>query len=824
MFKRKPLYLQIAWLCSAGVLTPALAQDAVLEEVMVTATRRAESVQDVPYNISAISGESIASQGINDVTELIKHIPRVSGPDLGARAGINNTIIMRGVNTSDAGQNTVSGNISAPSVSTYLNETPMYTNLKMLDIERVEVLRGPQGTLYGSGAMGGTLRFITTRPVLGENSAELRGGLSSTKGADDLNNEVELIANVAMGEKFAMRFALSHDTQAGVTDSTNLVTTDAGGAPVLADTSDVDSGLIYHTEDDVDEGKVLASKVSALWQIGEETEAVLTWLHQDENWDHGTTVYIGDDKSLGGGVDSWEDSSRQLDPVERTVDVASLEFMHEFGFASFTSATSFTSDKSEIDRDTSDFYVNLDVNFGYYFGFPRILVEDNSGEDRDAFTQELRLVSNGDGPFDWVVGAYYNQEDHDYSNRNQMFGLGAWMDDSDAAGGLGPMLPDYYPYFFGNTIGDFVEYYLGATRPSKNEDEVYTLDTSSEFEEKAFYGEATWHVTDVWQFTVGARVFRQSLDRNLRQTLPLCGAGCSDDFDPVNYTGNPIGLTEASSKSSFNDSVFKFNTSYDLNEDAMIYLTVSEGFRRGGANALPLAGAFFDPNFPTEYEPDNLLNKEIGIKGTGWGNRLSYSLATYRIDWENIQVEAYTAGGFKGVTNAEDARSTGVELELNTLLTDGLTASMGFSHVKAEITKDADAGGAPIFKGDRLPYVPENQFSLALDYATKLNSGYELRLHGDGNYRSNFTTQLNDKQALNNFMELDGYTLFNGSVTFASEKWSAQAFIKNITNEEGLNSVFVLAANGAGPAAEFGRRGWVNRPRTIGLRFTYWIN
>ena len=824
MLKRKPLYLHIALLCSAGISTPALAQDAVLEEVMVTATRRSESVQDIPYNISAISGDSIASRGIGDITELIKGIPGVSGPDLGSRAGINNSIVMRGINTSDAGQNTVGGNISAPPVSTYLNETPMFTNLKMLDIERVEVLRGPQGTLYGSGAMGGTLRFITRRPVLGENSAEFRAGLSSSKGAGDLNTEAELIANVAMGESFAMRFALSHDKQAGVIDSTSLIVTDSSGAPVLADPGDVDSGFVYRREDDVDDGKVLASRVSALWQIGEDTEAVLTWLHQDESWGHGTIAYIGDDESLGGGADSWEDSSHQLDPVERTVDVASLEFMHEFGFASFTSATSFTNDESEPDRDTSDFYVNLDVNFGYYFGFPRILVLDNTTEDRETFTQELRLVSNSDGPFDWVIGAYYNTEDHTASNRNQMFGLGEWLDDPDAAGGLGPILPDFYPYFFGNTMGDFLEYYLGATRPSKNEDEVFTLDTQSEFKEKAAYGELTWHPTDAWQVTVGARYFRQTLDRNIRQTLPLCGAGCSDDFDPVNYTGNPIGLTEARHESTFSDSIFKFNTSYDLNDETMLYLTVSQGFRRGGANALPTAGAFYDPDFPLEYEPDKLLNKEIGIKGLAWDKRLSYSLAAYDIDWEKVQVEAFTAGGFKGVTNAEDAQSRGVELELNALLTENLSATLGYSHVKAEISEDTIAGGSPIFKGDRLPYAPENQLGLALDYTTEFDGGYKFRLHGDGNYRSDFTSQLNDQQGLNNFMELDGYTLWNASATIATQKWSAQAFIKNITNEEGLSSVFVLAANGAGPAAEFGRRGFVNRPRTIGVRFTYWIN
>ena len=819
-FKKTILYTEIAALGSLGLLAPlpTVAQQVALEEVMVTATRRSESVQDIPYNISAISGDSIARQGAFDVNDITRSIPGVAGPDLGSRSGINNAIIMRGINVADPAQGSVTKNLTVAAVSTYINETPLFTNFRMVDLERVEVLRGPQGTLYGSGAMGGTLRFITRKPDFDATSAELTAGLAHNAESDDLNYEAQGIFNLPISDTVALRAALSYEERGGVVDATNLLVLE-NGIPKKVDPSNPDSPAVTRSEKDVDSGQVLFGRLNLLWEPTDSTAVNINYLHQDEEWDHSTTTYIGEDKSFGGGVDAWEDSSVFLDEVERTVDMGSLDIEHDFGFATFTSASSYSVDDSEPNRDTSDFYETLGA---IYFGYPRMNALDESSVETESFTQEFRLVSNSEGAFDWVIGAYYQKEDVEQINGNLIRGYGEWADDPESSGSQ--IVAYYYGSYGLTTVGDFIEFGLGGIRPSTNGDHAFATSYDSEFTDIAAFGELTWHATDAWQFTVGARFFHQELDADLLQTLPYCGAGCSDDGL------DPNGVTRASSDSEFDDHIFKFNTSYDINEDHMVYLTVSEGFRRGGANALPQSGPFYDPGFPLEYDPDTLLNTEVGFKGSFGEGRMSYSAALYQINWEDIQLETFNAAGFRGVVNGDEARSRGLELELTAAVTEYLTVTAGYSYVDAEITEDVlvadrSLAGLPndvLYDGDSLPYVPENQASISLDYSRPLGNGMILDLHLDGNYRSDFNSQVNDELLFNNYYEFDGYSQWNTSLSLSRDVWRVTLWSRNLTNEEGLSSAIVRNAN-AIPSAEFGRRGFVSRPRATGLRFTYYF-
>lgn len=820
-FKKSIITAEIAVLTAAAMFqsTGISAQQAVLEEILVTATRRSESVQDIPYNITVISGDSIRRQGAFDVNDITRSIPGVAGPDLGSRSGVSNSIIMRGINVGDPGQGSVTRNLTVAAVSTYLNETPLFTNFRMVDMERVEVLRGPQGTLYGSGAMGGTLRFITRKPELTGSSAELTAGLAQNEESSDLNYEAQGIFNIPLSDTVAVRAAVSYEERGGVVDATNLLVFGADGAPQKVDPTNPDSVAVTRTEKDVDTGEVFFGRLSLLWQPSDSTQVNINYLHQDEEWGHSTTTYIGDDQTLGGGVDAWEDSARFLEAVDRTVDLGSVDIQHDFGFATFTSASSFSVDESSPNRDTSDFYETISA---YYFGYPRLNALDDSSVKSEVFAQEFRLVSTSDGPFDWVVGAYYQQEDVKQNNINNLRGFGEWADDPESAGSQA--VAYYYSAYGLTTVGDFVEFGLGGTRPSTNDDLAYSSSYESEFTDLAVFGEFTWHATDVWQITVGGRFFRQELDASLRQTLPYCGTGCSQDGV------DPNGVTDASSDSDFNDQIFKFNTSYNFTDDQMVYLTVSEGFRRGGANALPQLGPFFDPGFPLDYEPDTLLNTELGLKGVLMDNRLSYTAAVYQITWEDIQLETFNAAGFKGVVNGDEAQSTGLELEATFAASQYLTVTAGYSYVNAEITEDsliADRSGAGLpndmlYDGDALPYVPDHQASIALDYSRALASGMLLDLHLDGNYRADFNSQVNDELFFDNYVEFEGYSQWNTSLSLSKDAWRATLWARNLTNEEGLSSAIVRNAKVA-PAAEFGRRGFVSRPRTVGLRFTYFF-
>lgn len=807
---RKSL-ISVAVATALSSAAPSMAQNQgeALEEITVTATRRSQTVQDVPYNISAISGDMIKDRGVFDLTELTRSIPGLSGPDLGSRAGVNNTIIMRGLNVGDAGLSTIVGNRTASPVSTYVDETPLFTNFRLVDVERVEVLRGPQGTLYGSGAVGGTLRFISRKPDTENTYFEFGGGASDNAESDELNYEARGIANFPLSDNAAIRFAAAYDKRGGVVDSTKLMLTDSNGVPVLADPSNVDSVAAFERREDVDEGDVFFGKASLLWSPGDSTEVVFNYMRQDEEWDHGTTAYIGGDSQNGGGPDSWEDSSNAFDRVERTVDLAGVELSHEFGFATFTSSTSYTKDDSSPTRDTSDFYETLAA---YYFYFPRMLVVDESQEERKALTQEFRLVSSGDSKVDWVAGLYYRDEEFSQTGLNRMRGFGDWADDPTSSGSQ--IVAYYYGAYGLNTVGDFIEFGLGGVRPSTNGDVSFTSSFDDEFTDLAAFGEVTFHPSETWQVTLGARFFRQELDSMMRQTLPYCGPGCSDDGV------SPLGLTLASSSETFNDSIFKFNTSWDFSDDHMLYFTVAEGFRRGGANALPLVGPFADPAFPQKYDPDTVLNKEAGLKGFLNDGRISYTAAAYHIDWDDIQIETFTLGGLKGVTNGQSAVSKGIELELTANVSDNFDVGFGYSYTDAELTDQVTITTGVLQDGDPLPFVSKNQVTLSLDYSMPVMTDKELRWHLDGNYRSDFQSEPNNNLVPANQVMFDGYSLLNAHVSLAADAWTAQLFIKNLSNESGLGAALIRNAEAA-PTAEFGRRGWVTRPRSVGVRFTY---
>ena len=458
-FKKTIITIEIAALTAAAMLqsTSVGAQQAALEEVLVTATRRSESVQDIPYNISAISGDAIRRQGAFDVNDITRSIPGVAGPDLGSRSGVSNSIIMRGINVADPGQGSVTRNLTVAAVSTYLNETPLFTNFRMVDLERVEVLRGPQGTLYGSGAMGGTLRFITRKPDFDSTSVELTAGLAHNEESSEFNYEAQGIVNLPISDTVALRAAVSYEERGGVVDATNLMVFGADGAPQKIDPANPDSAAVTRTEKDADTGEVLFSRLNLLWQPSDSTQININYLHQDEEWGHSTTTYMGDDKSLGGGVDAWEDSARFLEEVDRTVDMGSMDIEHDFGFATFTSASSISVDDSSPNRDTSDFYETISA---YYWGYPRLNALDESDIETEVFTQEFRLVSAGDGPFDWVVGAYYQKEDVEQNNVNQLRGFGEWADDPDSGGSQA--VAYYYSAYGLTTVGDFIEFGLGG--------------------------------------------------------------------------------------------------------------------------------------------------------------------------------------------------------------------------------------------------------------------------------------------------------------------------------------------------------------------------
>ena len=229
--------------------TPPLEPGDTLDEVVVTANRREQNVLDVPYNISAVSGPTLSNAGVANLSDISRLLPGVTIPDLGPRANSSNSlIIIRGLNVNDPVNSAYLPWGSVPTVSTYVDDVPLFVNLQLADIQRIEVLRGPQGTLYGSGAVGGTIKILHNVPDLKAFSAEVSTEVSKTDHADARSYGANGILNIPLSDNIAFRLSAGYENTAGFINALNEVVFGRNEQPVLADPANpLTSGLSYHT-------------------------------------------------------------------------------------------------------------------------------------------------------------------------------------------------------------------------------------------------------------------------------------------------------------------------------------------------------------------------------------------------------------------------------------------------------------------------------------------------------------------------------------------------------------------------------------------------
>src|ERR1700677_196560 len=638
---RTRLAAAVSAVLAAAAQLPAVQANAAddIEEIVVTATRRSETVSDIPYNISAVGAADIAAAGVTDLQGLTHMIPGLVSPDLGPRASnINDTLTIRGLNASSV--NAESQEIAAPLVSTYVDETPLFANLKMTDIARVEVLRGPQGTLYGSGSVGGTVRMIHNEPDPTTTEFDVSTRASHTANAANPSEAVDFIGNLPISDTMALRGSGGYEKLAGFTDASKVAELGPNAQPILADPANpVTSPPVFTEQRGVDHSETWYARGAFLWKPDDGFKLTLSYQHQTDQSGGYSQVLPGE---------RYDQTLYMDQPGSFQTDLGALDLSYDAGFATVSSDSSYTSQSAFSQYDLTGLIESLAA---YYGNYPRILspITDNSTDK--AFTEELRLVSKQSGPWDWVAGAYYNNRTQTLSQVEPILGFASW---SQLPGtGQPPGCPTFnpvscpYPSF-----GDVIQYYKGGVRPSLNPDPDlnFTLDRHVQFSDFALFNETSYHFTDKWQATAGARVFWQHYDQSLVQTLPMCGTFCSQSGTAEN------GLTEDSNAKGFRNQIFKFNTSYEIAPHTLVYVTWSEGFRRGGVNALPIGNCYYceTPALLT-YNPDEARNAEVGIKGSV-GHASSYTFTLYNIDWKDPQIEAYTVtGGFDFVPNGNTA-------------------------------------------------------------------------------------------------------------------------------------------------------------------------
>ncbi|MFM7274892.1 MAG: TonB-dependent receptor plug domain-containing protein, partial [Gammaproteobacteria bacterium] len=355
--------------------------------------RRDQAVLEIPYNISALKGEDLAKLGVSDFTSIARHVPGLVATDTGVRTnGLNSSFIIRGINAS-----TVSGgafqDLISPSVSSYIDETPMFANLRLNDVARVEVLRGPQGTLYGAGSVGGTIRIIHNAPSTEATEFRLSAEGATVEESDDLDYKFDAVANIPVNERVALRFSAGYEELAGFIDATRSVVTDGDRVPLLADPSDpVGSPYITEQIEDVDSSDTWFLRGSALFDVTEDVRVLLSYHHQDENADGFSAQQLDGKPYTMGRPIAREPSERKLDLFAATVTA-------DLGFATLTSATGYFEQEEESVRDISLIPTIFAQYYGYY---PRITLPGYDWFSSESFTQEIRLVSSGEGPLRWT--------------------------------------------------------------------------------------------------------------------------------------------------------------------------------------------------------------------------------------------------------------------------------------------------------------------------------------------------------------------------------------------------------------------------------------
>ncbi|MCZ8132717.1 MAG: TonB-dependent receptor [Steroidobacteraceae bacterium] len=771
-----------------------------LEEVVVTATRRAESVLEIPLNISVATGETLERLAVRDLTGIATAVPGLVATDQGVRNnGTNNSFIIRGVNATSIGLGSFQ-NLIAPAVSTYVDETPLFANLRLTDIDRVEVLRGPQGTLYGAGSVGGTIRLIQAAPSTEATEFRVTAEGGTVEESDDYDYRADFVANVPISERFAVRVSGGYEQLAGFIDATRAVAVDGNGVPLLANPADpVGSTFVTRSLEDVDSSSTWFVRASARYDFNDRAKLVLAYQHQDEKAEAFSARQLG--------TRGYTIGKRIVDePSDRKVDFVSATATVDLGFATLTSATGYFEQGEASVTDASTFPIAFAQYYGYY---PRIALLSTQDFDVESLTQEFRLVSSGDGAWQWTAGAFIQDLRSRVFQVQQLKGIADW---SELPGtGFGP-----FPRF-----GDVQEYF-GFLRPSQIQprDMTYLTERDVKFEDKSLFGEVTYNITEAWTVTGGVRVFWQDTSQDLLAELPYFGPIVAAD-------GNIFGRNRDFSEAKFDDQIFKFNTAYRLSDQALLYATVSEGFRAGGANSYPVGTcAFCDPPDFLTYLPDTATNYEVGIKGRVGGS-LQYSVGVFRIDWKDIQLEASSASANAIIVNGSKAQSEGLELEATWVPLDDLRFTAGYSYVDAKLAADVflpvggqlgPGGGS---KGDPLPGVSEHQFAGAIDYRWPLGDSRALVLHLNGAYRSEFANRLAADAA--NYRTFDGFWLFNASIGLElSDNLQVMLYGRNLSNEEGVTAYArpTFSGNAGSPPPEYSFE-FLQRPRALGLRVVW---
>ncbi|WP_374470662.1 TonB-dependent receptor [Phenylobacterium sp.] len=696
--KRVRLRLMAATSLAALLAAPGLAlaqTPAEVEEVIVTATKRATTIQDVPFSINAQTQEDIQRSGATTLEDLSRNVAGLTIQNLGPG---QSQVSVRGVS---AGQVVRDQPGVKEQVGVYLDESvislSLFTpDLDLFDLNRVETLRGPQGTLFGSGSVGGTIRYITNQPQIGVFEGQIEGNLNLVDG-DDMGGHLKGAVNIPVSETMAVRAVAYHTKYGGFIDALR----EGGG----------------RTED-VNDGTRTGGRLAVLFQPTESLSLTPRVVYQKIEADgfNRQEVYnlFANPFTTTRPAVTFDEREQFLlldEAFEDETFIADLTAEADFGAVTLTSITSYIDRNILVSRDASALSGSVSVDLGFPAAavvLPSNLVDRT---DLEQFSQEVRLSSNSDGPLQWLVGAFYSQVDRVYGQRLPTPGYDAFTDATLGAG-TSAAVANGFP----------------ANSP-------YNADIPYDIKQRAIFGEATYDFGRL-SVTAGGRYY--DFDEERRFTSGGLFANGDDQTD----------------KTSSNGFTPRVLVSFDASENITLNAQAAKGFRLGGVNDplnLPLCtpqdAAIFG-GFQS-YDDETLWNYEAGVKSTF--GAVTFNAAGFYTDIKNLQT-TLDAGSCSSrvVFNVPEAHTMGVEAEFTARVAEGLDLSVSGSLLEAEFDSTVrDGTGAVIGgirEGNRLPSVPKFQIAASATYTRPIRAGMDGFINVSAQHVGSRYTQASDQE------------------------------------------------------------------------------
>ncbi|MCF8883134.1 TonB-dependent receptor [Erythrobacter sp. SN021] len=687
----------------SAIATPSLAQDTGEAEVsdnviIVTATKRDSTIQDVPFSINAQTQEDIQKSGAANLEDISRNVAGLSVQNLGPG---QSQVSVRGVS---AGQIVRDQPGVKEQVGVYLDESvislSLFTpDLDLFDLNRVETLRGPQGTLFGSGSVGGTIRYITNQPAIGTTEGLVEGNVNLVDG-DDIGWHLKGAVNIPMGDNAAMRAVAYYTRYGGFIDAIGP----AGG-------------------EDVNDGERYGGRLAFTLDTGEGFSITPRVVFQKVkangfNRQEIYNLYANSFTTTRPKVqfDEREQYLLLREAFEDETLIADMVVEAELGAVTMTSVSSYTDRDILVSRDASALSGSVSSDLG--FPDAGILLPSNLRDTTEVsgITQELRFASNGSGPLQWVIGGFYSQTDRFYRQRLPTPGYDAFTDATLGAG-TSAAVANGFPA-----------------------DSPYNADIPYDLEQISIFGELTYALTDAFDVTVGARYY------DYKESRQFISGGLFANGDNITDETKSDGISP------------RVLLSYDVSDSITLNAQASKGFRLGGVND-PLNVDLCDggqPNGPDralfggfqDYSDETLWNYEIGAKAQGRG--FYANVAGFYNDIQNLQV-TLDAGSCSSrvVFNVPEAHSMGVEAEIGVSPMAGLDLVFSGSLIEAEF--DSTLPGAltvatGIREGNRLPSVPKFQFSASGSYEFPLSNTTNGYISASYSYVGNRYTQPADQE------------------------------------------------------------------------------